>query len=524
MLAADRPVRTSARLRRLRLGSSTYGHVSGVPLSYLALPPGLDSLLARLTQPARVADLPNMTPADTAFLGGLLRMGILVDAAEPDPVHDFRGRPELTAGLYLYPTNSCNLRCIYCYATSGPGAGPRLSSEHALMAVDDFFATLAPEVRMVSLRFHGGGEPTTNFAVMTQSWDRFRQHAAQRGLQARVSTITNGTFGASVLRVLREPEWAMTVSYDGPRQATQRPTAADTDSRDRVVANLRRLRAAGKFVTTRATLTRDGLPHMRALVDDAAEVGIHAVQVEPASIVGRGANLADGPPDPLEFAEAYLDAFGYGLELGVEFTTAAWSSTRVGDGRFCGAISGSRALTPDGFVSACTEACDGNTPDDPFIVGRLDPVGRRLEIWPVREATLQRRTGYNLPTCQSCYMVDTCAGGCASRAQAQTGSAMVRDDVNCVISRLINPRMIADLADGRLLPDLGWQPISAHLDASESSFGGGSVVAMVPAFARALWNRDPERRPFIAVPPGTPRFFHLPIGAARATASPPSRA
>lgn len=513
MPTTARPVRTTSRLRRFRHDGHNYAHVSGVPLTYLGLSPGLDAVLADLAkQPARLSDLSGLTPADAAFLDTLSRVGVLVDAVEPDPIHDFRGRPELTGSMYLYPTNSCNLRCIYCYATSGPGAGPRLSHEHAQLAVDDFFTTLDPQVRAVNLRFHGGGEPTTNFAVMAQAWENFRHQADARGLATSVSTITNGTFGPAVLRVLRQPEWGVLVSYDGPRQAAQRPTAADADSRERVVANLRALRAAGKFVTTRATLTRDGLPQLRAMVEDAAEVGIGQVQVEPASVVGRGANLADGPPDPLEFAEAFLDAFDHGLALGVQVTTSAWSSTRVGDGRYCGAVSGARALTPDGFVSACTEACDGTRPDDPFIVGQLDPVGRRLQIWPIRESALQQRTGYNLPSCHTCYLVDTCAGGCASRAQAQSGSAFVRDEVHCVMGRHINPRMIADLADGRLVPDVGWQPVAARLAASDSSFGGGSVTALVPAFARHRWNADPRRRPFIPIPDDAPRFFHRPIG------------
>jgi radical SAM protein with 4Fe4S-binding SPASM domain len=276
------------------------------------------------------------------------------------------------------------------------------------------------------------------------------------------------------------------------------------------VANLRALRAAGKRLSTRATVTRDGLPYLRDLVDDATDLGIHHVQVEPASVVGRGANLADGPPEPLGFADAFLDAFDYALDSGVELTTAAWSSTRVGDGRYCGAISGSRALTPDGFVSACTEACDGNTPDDPFIVGRLDTIAAKLEIWPIKEAALAQRTGHNLATCHDCYLVDTCAGGCASRAQAQSGSAFVRDDTNCVASRHINPRMIADLADHRLLPDEGWQPIQSQLKSADSAFGDASLTAIVPPYALRRWNTDPDRRPFFGPPPRAGRFFHRP--------------
>jgi radical SAM protein with 4Fe4S-binding SPASM domain len=486
-----------------------YAHVSAVPLTYLRLSPGLAAFLDTLRTPHSPAELlgDRAGPSEAAFIERLLRAGVLRDAGHPDPIHDLRPAAHQLGTLYLYPTNSCNLRCVYCYATSGPGAGPRLSPEHALMAVDDFFDTVDPQVRAVRLRFHGGGEPTTNFGVMASSWQHFALRARDAGLPASVSTITNATFGPAVLRSLLAQPWSVLVSYDGPRQAAQRPTATHGDSRDRVVANIQALMAAGKQVSVRATLTRDGVPFMRDVVDDAVEVGIRHVQVEAASMVGRGANLLDGPPRPEDFASAFLDAFDYALRADVRLTTAAWSHTRVGDGRYCAAVSGMRALTPDGYVSACTEACEGSA-GDPFIIGTLDTVGRRLQIWPAKEDALQRRIGYDLPHCSTCYMVDTCGGGCMSRARAESGDAFARDSDHCVVSRTVNPRLMADLADGRLLPDEQWQPFTAELPSD--SVLAGRMVALVPPFARAAWNRDPSRRPAFPIPASPSPFFHLP--------------
>ncbi len=509
----NRPLVLSSRLRTFAVNGRAYAHLSAAPLTYLAVSPSLLELLREFSQPRYLADLAGvgLSGADQRFFTMLHRTGVLVDAESPDPVHALQTSAQRSRTLLLYPTTSCNLRCVYCHATSGPEAGPQLSHAQATQAVDDFFDALDDRVRFVTLGFHGGGEPTTHFDVMLTAWERFQQRARQGGRIASVQTITNGVFGRTVLDTLRKPEWRVVVSYDGPRQGAQRPTATERDSRARVVANLRALREAGKIVVTRATLTRDGLDSLRALVDDAAEIGIHRVQVEPASIVGRGANLCDGPPDPLAFAEAFLDAFRYGLRAGVQLSTSAWSHPRVGNGRYCAAISGTRALTPDGFLSACTEVGDGSHPDDPFIVGR-QPVGQPLELWSAREAYLQSRIGYDLPACRDCYMVDTCAGGCASRARAQSGHIHDRDERHCLMSRWINPRLMADLADGRLLPDPGWQPMAAELDGSTSALAGitGRLVALVPPFARSRWNADPDRRPVFLPPKDAPCFFHLP--------------
>lgn len=493
-----RPLVLSPKVRSLTWNGRQYAYASTVPLVYLAASSTAWSMMQRFASPTRVSDaIPSASAADTAFLRELLTTGVLLDAERPDPIHALGPISDQARSFMLYPTSSCNLRCVYCYATSGPGSGPRLSLEHALSAVDGFFAELPDNIRLVTLGFHGGGEPTTNFAVMEGAWRRFREHASERGISATVSTITNGTFGPAVLRTLSQPEWSVNVSYDGPRQAEQRPNPLGMDSRDRVVANLRALRSAGKVISTRATLTRDGLPYFRALVEDAADVGISAVQVEPASLVGRGANLLDGPPDAMEFAEAFLDAFRYGLELGVQVSTAAMSHGRVGDGRHCGAISGLTAVTPDGFVSCCVEATDGGDPEDPFIIGNLEPATGLLQIWPVRRDRIQARIGYDLPHCSTCYMVDTCAGGCPSRARARHGSAFVREEFNCVISRRINGELIADIADGRLVPDAGWQDRMAQIHSGDSSVPDATarVVALVPPFARRAWNADPRRRP-----------------------------
>jgi uncharacterized protein len=509
----DTPLVRSPRLRPFVHEGRDYAHLSAVPLVYLSANPTLTAWLQGFSRPQRPRDRIGARPsqAEARFFLLLHRVGVLLNAQALDTVHDFRGHQGLLGTLLLYPTSSCNLRCVYCHAESGAQMGPHLDAGRALAAVNHFFTRLDAKVRAVTLAFHGGGEPTLQADVMASTWRAFRRQAEQRGLVASARTITNGVFGPAALRLLQDPAWHVAFSYDGPRQRAQRPTPSHEDSRARVIDNLRALQAVGKAVSMRATLTRDGLSALPSLVEEAAELGIRRVQVEPASLVGRGAHLSDGPPEPLAFTEAFLEGFHHGLRLGVQLTTSAWSHARVGAGRYCGAIQGTRALTPDGFLSACTEVGDGRDPDDPFLVGRQLADGA-MQVWPAREAALQRRVGYALPICQSCFMVDTCAGGCASRARAQSGDPQARDIAHCRMSQAINARLMADLADGRLLPDLGWQPMTAALDPANAALPGcgGRLVALVPPFARPRWNADAERRPAFPVDQEAPCFFHLP--------------
>jgi hypothetical protein len=69
---------------------------------------------------------------------------------------------------------------------------------------------------------------------------------------------------------------------------------------------------------------------------------------------------------------------------------------------------------------------------------------------------------------------------------------------------------MAAIADGRLIPDDGWQPFTAEASA-------GRLVALVPPYARTAWNRDPARRPAFPVPLPSDPFFRLPPGTASLT-------
>ena len=515
-----RPLAPAPGLRVFSFNGRTLAHVSAVPLPFVslgdALARALDSFAGGRTVDA-VADEAGLAPgrpqaAFALFVGALTRAGVLQDPETPDPIHELCPDGRRTASLYLFPTNRCNLGCVYCYASSGPAGGPPLSEHDAAVAIDRFFDDLAPEVAHVSLSFHGGGEPTVALPLMRAAWQRFRERADQLGLRAHGSTITNGAFGKRVRSFLSEPGIDVLFSFDGPRQEAQRPTAGGQDSRARVVENMRALAVAGKRTRARATLTHEGLDSFTALVEDAAELEITQLQVEPASVVGRGATAIDGPPEPLAFAEAYLDAFRLGLRLGVRVSTAAFNIIRVGDGRYCGAVRSLRGITPDGFVSACVEATRGeDAAHNPFIVGRVDEPGRRLELREDKIASLRSRTGESLPHCRTCYMVDTCAGGCMSRALAQTGTIHARDERNCVVTRRVNPELAADLAEGRLLPDAGWLPFSSSLTEAETGRPGmeGRLVALVPPFARRAWLANPDRRPFVPTRRGAPTWFQL---------------
>jgi uncharacterized protein len=63
--------------------------------------------------------------------------------------------------VVLFLTNQCNLRCTYCYASSGDHPGRRMTWEVARAAIDRVLLDVAKRKgSALTLGFHGGGEPS----------------------------------------------------------------------------------------------------------------------------------------------------------------------------------------------------------------------------------------------------------------------------------------------------------------------------------------------------------------------------
>lgn len=119
---------------------------------------------------------------DGSLVEFLRRLEILDAGPETLPITIFAGDPEPTA-VTLFLTTACNLRCTYCYASAGDTPTKFMSLEVAKRGID-FVAGNAQKKNLpfFEIAYHGGGEPTVNWRVMTGSLDYARQLAADKGL------------------------------------------------------------------------------------------------------------------------------------------------------------------------------------------------------------------------------------------------------------------------------------------------------------------------------------------------------
>ncbi|MBA4175499.1 MAG: hypothetical protein C0505_02900 [Leptothrix sp. (in: Bacteria)] len=179
-------------------------------------------------------------------------------------------RPTLDR-LTLAVSNSCNLRCSYCYAQTGR----YYSKKGLLMSRDVMHVALDRAARSYSRIEHVnffGGEPTLNVEVIDSACAHVGDLYERGELLYRPSfgTATNGyALSPTVLGLLQRHNFSVTLSLDGPREIhdAKRRTPAGRGTYDAVAANAHRLLRMGLAVEFECTYTNEHLRRGMSIVD-----------------------------------------------------------------------------------------------------------------------------------------------------------------------------------------------------------------------------------------------------------------
>jgi uncharacterized protein len=374
----------------------------------------------------------------------LLRRSHLLDG-EPD------GERELNSHLsaILLVTTACNLNCAGCFASGGDYG---LGRQH--MSAEIIEATIAYLSRQIR-RLHGdgftgrssfglhffGGEPFIVFDRVRHATENAVTEAAElsrelgREITPDFFITTNGTLlDADKVRFLRENNFTVLVSIDGPDHDARRAYASGKGSLAKAIGTFRDLREAG--ITTRlntVVLDRD-MPDFgetlrwfkRAVYRDEPSLSIYhtfSFQREgPGMPVGMCGNMYPGASMDKYVAE--LKDFN---SAGYQIYEVALRKKMATGGTFYKCSSGVKriAVSPSGRVYPCQGFVDPAL-DMGFI---LDPHFDHHES-PTAHRMAQRNIA-TLTPCRDCVFSALCPHNvdCAARAHYTLG-AIGEIDVN----------------------------------------------------------------------------------------------
>lgn len=280
-------------------------------------------------------------------------------------------------GILILVTQTCNLRCTYCYAGDGSygGVTKLLPSRDARRAID-LMLERAPDRQLFGVTFFGG-EPLLNWQLIRDVVGYCEDKVASetsRELQFSFSVTTNGTiFNDQICALLRDHRFNVMVSFDGADQAKNRPFADGRGSYGVVASNLERMAAAGLNFELRGTMAtgrqarRDSVQEFvrlgrslgasRAFLSPADEVKSGSVGPRPSHPLTTG-DLADVRRTYESIALENLRNAREGIDeralLDPYFGLAKSLATgqAVGMGR-CGAGYGMVATSTDGHLYPC---------------------------------------------------------------------------------------------------------------------------------------------------------------------------
>ena len=357
----------------------------------------------------------------------------------PPPELEARAITGEIKALCLHIAHDCDLRCVYCFATTGSFHGGRsLMSTVVSRAALDFLMQKSGSRNVLEVDFFGG-EPLLNFDVVKETVRYGRELEKQWNKHIRFTITTNGTgLTEEVAQFLNDEMHNVVISVDGRPEVhdAMRKTVSGEGSHSTVLKNAKSFAdgRGDKSYYIRGTFTNCNLD----FADDVlylADQGFANVSVEPAM-------LSDDSPYALrrEHMESILaeydrlaehmalrkqDGKGFNFfHFNVDFGGGPCVYKRLSG---CGAGSEYVAITPEGDIYPCHQFVGeqqyllGNV-----LQGTLDEA-KRLPFHRTPATALQK--------CRDCWAALYCGGGCAANAWHKNGDLNKPYDLECQMER-----------------------------------------------------------------------------------------
>ncbi len=349
----------------------------------------------------------------------------------------------------LFPTNQCNMRCIYCYASAGE-APPQFMPWKIARAAIDLVAENAKKlnVKHFSVGFHGGGEPTLDWNLFTKCVEYSKKVSDHIGIKVLNSVATNAVFNQKQIDWILKNLHSMSVSLDGPAdvQNVQRPLANGKPSFDIVHRNIKALDAAGFSYGVRSTITNYNVNRMSEIVRYFIEnYKTKQIQFEPLFLCGRCHTSNIDAPDYATFMTEFLKANEIADAHKVKL---AYSGLRLGGvtSTFCGACGSNFSVTPEGDVTSCFEVSDRKDPRSPvFFFGQWNDKNNSFETRTDKLDYLRSFNVQNISYCQDCIAKWHCAGDCLAKVAYDQDLEGDRGSTRCQLNQEITKQRIMQL-------------------------------------------------------------------------------
>lgn len=354
-----------------------------------------------------------------------------VNTVIPDPPIDY---------MYLFITQSCNLRCTYCYGDGGEyGTGGSLELETAFKAVD-WLIEKSGKMKKIHIAFFGG-EPFLKFPLIKAVVEYAKTRTKEAGKEIGVFAITNATLlNDEIINFIKEQSISLMVSFDGLKelQDSQRPYANGEGSYDSTLPKIKKLLKAVPKVAGHSVLVGNTDP--QTVKDAMQDIGFTKITISPASLSLFEEDPAEGKQarDTQTFIRALEQEADEWLRSVKSKNTEALNSLKSKSALY-GLYRGMVALLHNSkrshFCGAGRRLVGVSVAGDVYVchrfVGKEEyKLGSVFHIDLKREAYLKSPVTCN-PTCINCIARYYCAGGCKHDNLSACGSISAPSEDMC---------------------------------------------------------------------------------------------
>ena len=379
-----------------------------------------------------------------AIVEGLEEIKELIDAQmlytswDPEDKPVMMGEPVIKA-MCLHAAHDCNLRCNYCFASTGDFKGERglLDLETGKKALE-FLVQHSGHRRNLEVDFFGG-EPMMNFDVVKQLVQYGRELEKQYNKKFKFTITTNGLLlDDEAIEYINKEFVNVVISIDGRPEVHNRlrKTRTGTGSYDLILPkavkladsrNQRDYYVRGTFTKFNKDFDRDVL-HL-------ADLGFKQISVEPvvASEEEEYHLSYEDLPEIFSAYERLMNEYRERKKQGRGFNffhfmvdleqgpCAAKRSTG------CGAGNEYVAVTPTGDIYPCHQFAG----DEEFKMGNVHDSSFNRDM----QKTFGSSNVFTKEKCSACWAKFYCSGGCPANAQHFSGSINEPYELGCEMEK-----------------------------------------------------------------------------------------
>jgi len=321
--------------------------------------------------------------------------------------------------ITIFPTNRCNMRCIYCAADSASHQDntQKININFAKKGISDYFN----DKNHHQIRYYSSGEPTQAMDVVSETWD-FAYHIVGDRLLSEMQS--NCLFDSNTLKWVADHIDYLWASVDGwpAIQNHNRPTEENEASADKVISNILTIKEK-TFVGIRATITKETVNRQVELVEYFHSLGFRHLCSEPVFSPVKNDIQNPGKISGIslvEYIENFIEAWHVARKLDMTYINSFMVNFDEKVEYACRACLPTPHLTTDGFVSACDLGFYGETPLTDLIYGKYDEENDKIVYFQDAIDKLRTRKCANMPSCKTCFAKKYCGGGCLGRAYHET--------------------------------------------------------------------------------------------------------